>query len=395
MELNHSYQQLLADACSSKITDFKVKLVSLCDRIGLLQYRPIRLLFSITDQNIQKINDCFDKVQSSPDNLDNQFIWFHMRERWKISVAHSRDLPLPIPTQPAPSSPNKDKIEELLNQILNRHPNNPQFKLNWGKETVLDKRTVLMKKNLAQIPDYDQTLNQIEVEGKNYQVVTSEVTHFTDQPLVSCGSSSSREMILFDANNSPLLNQRYNQFERFVLQYCQRHGLATIPPKDLLMLTDHFMSHVVFPKDVTVEEKIDAFIAETRQDPNIAKVQSQPCIPIDDFIKKGVGVCRHHALVGAFLIEKFNQKNPQVGFKCHIQIMRDDLEQNNRKVGAHAWVNLITENGDILLLDSLNNFLGNLNDLQFRGAIENVFGKRAIKHQIKKAEIMRNHAQLS
>ncbi|CAF24551.1 hypothetical protein [Candidatus Protochlamydia amoebophila] len=389
------YYDLLAIATSAEKNSFVVKFAALCDKIGLLQFRQIRHFFSISFTNIQKINEYF--IQKHQDlhrikisKIAGEDEWNRMCKRWKVSIYKHDHLIIMLDQlfkhrmegSPHVASPNNADLQRKLASI------NPDL-FQWGVET-LNKRTQLMQGHLAHIPGYKQTENQLQIDGVTYQVVTSEVTQFAEpeKPLVSCGSSASREMILLDPQNSPALNDKYNQFEQLIMKFMRAKGKPNLSPKELLILTNYFMSTIVFPKDSLANERINKLVANSQNDAAIYKINSQPCIPIDVFIVNQVGVCRHHSLVAAFFLDKFIQTHPDIGFTGKVQIMRDELVKDNRVIGAHAWITLGFNNDQILLLDSLNGFLGDLNEEDFQKKIRKVFGDKAIRHQLEKAKRM-------
>lgn len=243
-------------------------------------------------------------------------------------------------------------------------------------------RTIGMWNHIDKLPQYDEQSDRITISGVDYQPVTHRVNTFADRatPLVSCGSSASREMILFDPKNSPELEKSYRLFARFAASYKKQMG-RDLQPNDLLELTNLFLKNEVFSRACSVKE-LDSFIKEKGKEGSIAKIEGQPCIPIDEFIKSKMGVCRHHSIVAAYFIDRFVGHHPELcSFTCKVQVMREDVTG-----GAHAWVTIACSDGNNYALDTLNNIYGNLSDARFQARFAGVFGQQALQKQQEKAE---------
>lgn len=127
-------------------------------------------------------------------------------------------------------------------------------------------------------------------------------------------------------------------------------------------------------------------INECSEERSIHKRGGHPCIPIDRFIEKTVGVCRHHALVAAYLLDRFMQENwNRCTFTGKVQIMGDDI-----KGGGHAWLTLLSSVQETWAFDSLNNIIGNLNEEEFKQALIQKFGADPVERQIYKANLLRH-----
>ena len=133
-------------------------------------------------------------------------------------------------------------------------------------------------------------------KNTQFRVLTGFTEYFTVQPLISIGSSPlTREIISLDPENSPLLQQKYDQFSGASFEELVAYIRARI-------------FHIK-----TSERLMDAFIFEwiERHTPEDFTLTSDnrylPVIPLDDFIRSGVGVCRHSALTAAYFINRLIQ----------------------------------------------------------------------------------------
>lgn len=161
-----------------------------------------------------------------------------------------------------------------------------------------------------------------------FKVLTENTENISQIPLVSIGASPlSREIISLDPRNSPLLAQKYAQF----------------PGASLEELV-HYIRTQVFTKD-TSERLLNAFIfawmeGHTPNDFTLTEnLEYRPVIPLDDFIRSGVGVCRHSALVATYFIDRLIREHRLPPGR--VRYVRDTI-----KFGGHAWVLYFPENSE-------------------------------------------------
>lgn len=280
----------------------------------------------------------------------------------------------------------KHKKEEFKDPKLKQ---DPMHKRPLNDPNTLNLRTTPMVELLAGNKDFNEKNLTLNVQGVSYKVITSDITDFADikAPLVSCGSSKSREMILFDPENSPLLQKRYAYFSQALQRYMKDKKIDKLTPEQMIMFTTAFMQKVVFPVSKNLVEQVDMMVENCKKDAFIAKSNDQPCIPIDKFLEEKQGVCRHHSLVAAYFMDRFmKHHSDKCAFSGKLQVMRDNLDRG----GAHAWLTLICDDGSTFAIDTLNNISGNLNDYNFQQKYKKSFGFKPLNHQKKKAEIVRN-----
>lgn len=393
------------------------RFAALVDQVGLMQFRAVRRIFSIGDDTIEKVNRYFNKPshQQTPTYQSLRKEWADVCKRWDVKILTGKSSPAqdlfrkqdwqavkidndilidPIqadkltPRAFQKKSPSIDpvliKFDKLLEKDflkgfgLNSLDNTDSFRL----------RTLAMDRYLGQYPDYQQKERILKIDGKDHQVISADVVDFADNtlPLVSCGSSASRELILLDPSHSPLLQKCYHDYLRFLNLSRVKLGKDKLDAKELVFLTEAFMSNHVFPSNSHAEKEVDDFVDGYLQKPDCKKLDQQPCIPIDAFLQAKIGVCRHHSLVAAYLMDRFIQHHPeQCSFQGKVQIQRDQVIG-----GAHAWVSLICKDGSTFCMDSLNHIMGDLADPAFIRGIRLVFGTKAIDHQLKNAGIVRD-----
>lgn len=410
---------LLAAAMEVHRNSYKLTFASCLDKCGLLQFRLVRWILSITDERIKAINQLFHDRDNPFFNIQKRDAWIKLCARWKIAPPDDetsrkqkeildlgrykffkpfdeikgelfkKDDPCKWIDFDKPAQAWQDQIKVCMQKFYQESPQMddiPRDSMN-----SFQARTIAMKDHMHDLPEFDDQAGVLEVIGKQYRVVTSDVYQFSDSdmPLISCGSSSSREMILFDPPNSPLLQEHYQNFVKLIDECLQGNPKNKLPPEELIKLTNFYMNVFVFTnRGANVEQDVSDIVQEAVRDDSIPKVKGQPCISIEEFLKRKTGVCRHHSLVAAYLMDRFLRQHPQAcSFSGAVQVMRDNI-----RGGAHAWVTLVSNEGQMFCLDTLNNFMGNLNSTGFKDKLELAFGKKSVEHQLKKGGILREKA---
>jgi hypothetical protein len=84
-------------------------------------------------------------------------------------------------------------------------------------------------------------------------------------------------------------------------------------------------------------------------------------IELGAFMRAGVGVCRHQALVCAAVLEDFKDAGYLDG---HISVDRNERwnPDDEKDKGGHAWVRYTTPKGTPYILDVAQNYFGTLED---------------------------------
>lgn len=360
--------RILADL--TEASSWKFTFAKLCHRLGLLQFRSIRHLFF----DDAKIATIYYRWRAQSENLPE------LTKTWEQMGAHW-SLNLPPHHQAAAAS--LKKVDLFKTQAFKKEP--------FEKAPIhlhsTGYRTAKMKDHLKNFNNYDSTNQILPINGIDHQVVSSATTQFADNllPLVSCGASKSREFVLFDPKNSPILQRRYRKLFKILDAHIQQTK-SRLSPEDLLSLTMSYMKSSVFPSSRHLDSKMKKLLDTAKRDDD-----AQQYLPIDLFLDKKLGVCRHHALVAAYFLDRFIQHHPE---KCtfigKVQVMRDDI-----KGGAHAWLTLVCSGDKTFCFDSLNGIQGNLANKEFHEMLSKDFGSPAVKHQGEKAFLLRLRHSIS
>ncbi len=87
----------------------------------------------------------------------------------------------------------------------------------------------------------------------------------------------------------------------------------------------------------------------------ITPLQKDQKVALDVFIDNKAGVCRHQALLVAYILEKMKSERHLNGTAS---IDRNTIPSQ----GGHAWVRYVNGAGKILIIDPAQNFIGSLED---------------------------------
>lgn len=168
----------------------------------------------------------------------------------------------------------------------------------------------------------------IRLNGKVFPCVTRDTRDFT-QPLISAGRFGSREYIYLDVDN-PLLDMLFALF---------RAHVESEPKENLgeILLELKTFTRRIFPKWIPADPKTAA--------EHIGRI-----LPITFFIEHEMGVCRHHALLNAFLLSKLKKEG---GLDCKRIIHHRQYFPRARS--AHSWILVEGDDGAIYSLDSAQN----------------------------------------
>lgn len=263
------------------------------------------------------------------------------KEDKKISppdlIAHDQPI-VPILTEPA-----IEFAPEELDQ--NNVENTTEDK------TIAGLRSIQMFQFLRQFPAYDEHRKMIKLQGKDYIPLTAAVQDISKKAVASCGSSKNREIIVLDPQNSPELDKHFGNL-LIQLQNLQKERGRSLTEEEVLKQVQDYVRHDIFPTrcDPDLQQKLDNFVKLYFDNPNVPKTKYRgsdgrvdvPIIPIDDFIKKGLGVCRHHAMVTAYILDKLTKEPLGSRFlEGTVQHMRENITIKKNQMCGHIWVTLV------------------------------------------------------
>ncbi len=101
-------------------------------------------------------------------------------------------------------------------------------------------------------------------------------------------------------------------------------------------------------------EKLKTSLKETERIIAKYSVGNDRKISLEMFIQEGYGVCRHHALLAGFLLEK-------LCIGGHLQ-GKVSVDRNTSGKSGHAWARYTRTDGVVMILDATHQYVGTLHD---------------------------------
>ena len=145
-----------------------------------------------------------------------------------------------------------------------------------------------------------------------------------------------REAIIVDSNRDQCLMQVYNNFRSWLDDRIRAVGHEY---KKYVLDGVFILSQTIIPYDETISLRCD-------------KMLDEPMF-LGEFIDFPGGVCRHQALLMAFILERLRHEGL---IKGHVSVDRNKIEV----LGGHAWVRYTNSRNVIYILDTALNYRGPL-----------------------------------
>jgi hypothetical protein len=328
---------------------------------------------------VQGLSLLWKKIRVNPHNKADK----------KINQVGQQVLSFP----PIESKPN-EQVKLIIKPNLEEKPPNKN-------KDCIGERTQFALKFVENLDQYNSTNNTVRYQDQEYTCIRTDTISFSKTKLISVGSHFDREMITLDPN-SLILNRCYDDFFHAIKEHCKNSKSTHLSMEIIMPILKKHVRNQIFPSctDKSVVKNVDNFVKKYKQDnPDkciTVRNDSIPIISIDEFIEKGLGVCRHHALITAYLLDRLIQeqggKLVPLGI---VQHMRDNLD----KGGAHVWINFTEVSKRKWHIDTLWN-LG----LEFTNPKSKIskflaekYGPKTMKNQRDKTdyafELMQNNPQ--
>lgn len=188
--------------------------------------------------------------------------------------------------------------------------------------------------------EYNADDRTLTYNAKTYRILNGNVTNFS-QPLVSVGSTAGREVIEFDPANSLYIQDHLKKFKAELEEW--RNILGTnLRTVDVLSLLKEYLRKEVFKlsHNDQANNLVMDMVTEALKSDSFKKLKhiskegypsDIPIIPLDEFVKRGIGVCRHHGLLTAYFINELC-KGPNPHLDGIVHHIRDNVYG-----GAHVW----------------------------------------------------------
>ncbi len=145
-------------------------------------------------------------------------------------------------------------------------------------------------------------------DKKKHLVIEGTVTNFTDEPVAYLDASmvgtKKCEVITLDPN-SPVIKQQYAE----LVAELKIHAKAK--PLTPLILFQHLNSFIQKKLGGAgtkqAANQADQVFPEFKDQPH--QYESMPVIPLEEFLKRKIGSCRHRALLAAYLLDRLLKDN--------------------------------------------------------------------------------------
>jgi hypothetical protein len=209
------------------------------------------------------------------------------------------------------------------------------------KDKGIDNKTMFAQLNLkAHSPLYEESGDteaypngKVKVGEKSYAVLGRDMEiNGSAYP-----GSSSREIITIDdsieGSELPVLNLR--------LKRRLEERIQSNTNKEEVVCSEVF----AFVREVLLYDgsAIEKIATEKKNQP----------VEIDEFIRKGIGVCRHQGVLAAYLIGNLI-KEGYIGGK--ISVDRNYIPDK----GGHGWARYTDSNGEVMIIDAAQKFVGRM-----------------------------------
>lgn len=180
--------------------------------------------------------------------------------------------------------------------------------------------------------------------NKEYTLVRHEVTDFTTKALLSFGSTpvGGREILLLDPNKESIITDHYPKLAKIIKAKQQNPQCST---DDILQIVLDYIGKNLLDPTATPEEVENLFDLKNWKDryvPPNEPSKDTAIVPLETYINEKKGVCRHHALLLSYYLNRLiNDKLLPPG---QIHHHRETLY--DRGVVGHIWVAYLPDKTD-------------------------------------------------
>lgn len=218
------------------------------------------------------------------------------------------------------------------------------------KPSLSPTRTIVSRENCSNLfPELiDQSEGRVTLLSQSYKMLETGSVNFSEERYVSigaCPQHAQRELLLFDQRASSQAKERFNQLDALFSNALPLSSYRTISIVRVLHWTMENIKEALTSKST---ERATALIASWEGEHlKLLSGVSIPLIPIDFFIQHKTGVCRHRAILFAYLFSSLLKKYPD-SFSPDADVLyyRATLSK-----AGHAWVCVKDGRGGIYSVD--------------------------------------------
>ncbi len=176
---------------------------------------------------------------------------------------------------------------------------------------------------------------------------------------VTVGKFRGRNII---SRDSPIIGGIYiGAAEREAIVVDEKYGELIKVYQELLLKRDKEIAKGVDFKDGVLKEvwelvmkKMPYNLEATQR--VIAEHTHDDKFALDSFLLNKVGICRHQALLGGYLLEKLIAEGKIHG---RVSVDRNYVEEK----GGHAWVRYTNSNNEVFIIDPAQHYFGRLDEI--------------------------------
>jgi len=210
-------------------------------------------------------------------------------------------------------------------------------------------------------------LGNITIKGQTFEGLSS-LTRNPSQKLTAAHGFSCPDIVTLDPANSPHLARHYDLLKQDLenSQKLWKQNKGEDLPEELFFYSvlSYIYEKVFFESDIKdkteAEKKLGAFIQEKSQLPDTEIIsfigpqdfgdRSYPVIALDDYVKEGLGICKHMSMAAAYFLDRLSKETP-AALRGVVQYIRDNIQSQDGQSGGHVWVTFATAKGDLWHLD--------------------------------------------
>jgi hypothetical protein len=200
------------------------------------------------------------------------------------------------------------------------------------------------------------------INGRNYTLINSRTTQFS-HAIASCGTD--REILIHDPEDSLLASVHFQNVLKLI-------SFEKVTEEQILLFVLRYIRKEIFKdKSTDISSKVKKFVTS-----------NSPVISIDAFINQGLGVCRHHTLVTAYILDRLTKQVSKRTKKPYLTGVVQIMRANG---GIHTWVTIANQTFK-MHIDTFWNKLVDFSKDKGIMALEKIYGVEPIKKQLLKVE---------
>lgn len=257
-------------------------------------------------------------------------------------------------------------------------------------------RTPFSREFLHGFKEYSSDPDTLNIKKQLFRIINSELRDFNTRT-VSCGSHVSREIISFDPATLRGTSALWSHFTKLKSILMNLPGFKMgmhLPPGTVVReVNDYVKKMLTFSEEEVAKfvqiARTSSFFPKLIHNPETETECPVPVIPLEFFVKRGIGICRHSSFIVEIfcdLIKKLQHQDGTPILKGDIIHMRGEI-----KGELHAWTVFIPETSpncpqEYWLIDATRKVIYDFSDAIERRMLEALYGASAVKLIVEQTE---------